>query len=102
MQYTRKLVMAVAVGFALAAAQAGAGSGDKTTLMLGGKFCEHYLGDVETALKKVPGVKSVDLKSMKGHAIVDSEAGKVKPGQLTEAVNKVKGDGWHCTAEAMK
>ena len=102
MRYTRTLVMAVGFGFALAAAHAGAAADDKTTLMLGGKFCEHYPGDVETALKKVSGVKTVDLKSMKGHAIVESNAGKVKPSQLTDAVKAVKGDGWHCTAEVMK
>jgi len=102
MHSTRKLVLAAGFGLAFLAAQAGAGSGDKTTLMLGGKFCEFYPGEVETALKQVPGVKAVDLKSMKGHAVVESEAGKVKPGQLTEAVNKVKGDGWHCKAEVMK
>ena len=34
--------------------------------MLGGKFCEAYLGDVEAALAKRSGVKALDLKSMKG------------------------------------
>ncbi|TAJ28350.1 MAG: hypothetical protein EPO64_04785 [Nitrospirae bacterium] len=74
----------------------------KTTLMLGGKFCDSYLGEVQTALKKIPGVASVDLKSMKGHAIVTGEAGKTKPEQLTAAVNALKGEGWHCKAEVMK
>ncbi|MBI3603072.1 MAG: hypothetical protein HY205_01295 [Nitrospirae bacterium] len=74
----------------------------KTTLMLGGKFCDSYLGEVQTALKKIPGVASVDLKSMKGYAIVTSETGKVKPDQLTAAVNVLKGDGWHCKAEVIK
>jgi len=35
--------------------------GQKVTLMLGGNFCDSYPDDVETALKKVPGVKVVDL-----------------------------------------
>ena len=81
---------------------AGAGSDQKTTLMLGGKFCEMYLGEVDTALKKVPGVKSVDLKSMKGHAIVVADGDKVKPRQLTDAVKSVKGEAWNCTADVMK
>jgi copper chaperone CopZ len=102
MRYTATLVLAVGLGLAVTAAQAVAGSAEKTTLMLGGKFCEFYPGEVETALKQVPGVKAVDLKSMKGHAVVESEAGKVKPAQLTDAVNKVKGEGWHCKAEVMK
>ena len=51
----------------------------KVTLKLGGNFCDAYLGDVSEALKKVPGVKDVDLKSMKGHAVVTSEGDKTKP-----------------------
>jgi copper chaperone CopZ len=101
MQNRGKLVLALGFGLFLAAAQAEAGSDSKVTLMLGGKFCDSYLGDVENALKKVPGVKAVDLKSMKGHAIVETEAGKIKPKQLTDAVKAVKGDGWHCTADIM-
>ena len=76
--------------------------GNKVTLMLGGKFCDSYPEDVETALKKVPGVKAVDLKSMPGHAVVEVEPGKAKPDQLVAAVNGVKGSGWHCTAQLMK
>jgi len=74
----------------------------KVTLMLGGKFCDAYLGDVREALMKVSGVKDVDFKSMKGHAVVKVEGDKAMPDQLAQAVNGVKGDGWHCTAQAMK
>ena len=73
----------------------------KVTLMLGGKFCESYLGEVKDALTKVEGVKNVDLKSMIGHAVVTVDE-KAKPDQLATAVNGVKGDGWHCTAKVMK
>ena len=75
---------------------------EKVMLMLGGKYCDAYLGAVRDALTKVAGVKTVDLKSMKGHAVVTVESGKVKPEQLATAVNGVKGDGWYCTAEIMK
>lgn len=75
---------------------------EKVMLMLGGKFCEAYLGDVEATLAKLSGVKAVDLKSMKGHAVVTIESGKVKPAQLATAVNGVKGDSWYCTGEVMK
>ena len=75
---------------------------EKVMLMLGGRFCEAYLGDVEQALGRVAGVKTVDLKSMKGHAVVTVESGKVKPEQLATAVNGVKGESWHCTGEVMK
>jgi copper chaperone CopZ len=93
------LMLFVAVLFgSLAAAYA---AEQKVTLMLGGKFCDAYLEDVRSALKKVSGVKAVDVKSMKGHAIVTVESGKVGADQLVRAVNGVKGDGWHCTAQAM-
>ena len=74
----------------------------KVTLSLGGKFCDLYQGEVESALKKVPGVTAVDFKSRKGHAVVTGESGKMKADQLTAAVNAVKGDGWHCKAEVKK
>lgn len=74
----------------------------KVTLMLGGKFCDAYLGDVRDALSKVAGVKDVDFKSMKGHAVVTVEGDKAKPEQLAAVVNGVKGDGWHCTGQVMK
>ncbi len=74
----------------------------KVTLMLGGKFCDLYKSEVESALKKIAGVMAVDLKSLKGHAIVTADPDKVKPEQLTAVVNALKGDGWHCKAEVMK
>lgn len=74
----------------------------KVTLTLGGKLCDLYLGEVESALKKVGGVTAVDVKSMKGHAVVTGDPGKMKPDQLVTAVNGVKGDGWHCKAEVKK
>lgn len=101
MRQIQSFVFPVMLGLILCAAPAWAAD-QKTTLMLGGKFCDSYLGEVETALKKVAGVKAVDLKSMKGHAIVSGEAGKVKAEQLTAAVNALKGDGWHCKADVMK
>jgi mercuric ion binding protein len=76
--------------------------GQKVTLVLGGKFCDSYPEDVEMALKKVSGVKAVDLKSMPGHAVVEVESGKAKPDQLVAAVNGVKGSGWQCTAQLKK
>ncbi|MCP9473262.1 MAG: cation transporter [Nitrospira sp.] len=74
----------------------------RITLMLGGSYCDLYLGEVESAVKKVSGVKAVDFKSMKGHAVVTVEGDKATAKQLEAAVNGVKGEGWHCHAEAMK
>ena len=87
------------LGTAVIAAQA---ADQKVTLMLGGKHCDSYLSDVETALMKVPGVKKADVKSMPGHAVVETEAGKAKPEDLETAVNGVKGSGWNCTGKVMK
>jgi periplasmic mercuric ion binding protein len=78
------------------------GAEQKVMLMLGGTYCDLYLGEVESALKKLTGVKAVDSKSMKGHTIVMVEGGKTTANQLAQAVNGVKGDGWHCSAEVMK
>lgn len=74
----------------------------RIALMLGGSYCDLYLGEVESAVKKVSGVKAVDFKSMKGHAVVTVEGGKATAKQLEAAVNGVKGEGWHCHAKAMK
>ncbi len=101
MQSIRMYASVLAVGVFLCAVTVRAAD-QKVTLMLGGKFCEFYPDAIETALKQVSGVKGVDLKSMKGHAVVEVEAGKVKPDQLADAVSGVKGEGWHCKAEVMK
>jgi len=91
-------VVALSVGFHVAQAA----TEQKVMLMLGGRYCDLYLGDVESALRKIAGVKAVDLKSMKGHVIVSLESDKSTTKQLAEAVNGVKGEGWHCSAQVMK
>ena len=73
----------------------------KVTLALGGKMCDLYRPSVETALKKISGVTALDFKSVKGSVIVTADS-SVKPGKLEDAVNGVKGEGWHCTAEVKK
>lgn len=97
---TYRFVLAGCVAFLFAAPPTWAAD-QKVMLMLGGKFCEMYPDAIHTALKQVGGVKAVDLKSMKGHAVVTGD-GTMKPDQLAAAVNGVKGDGWHCKAEVMK
>lgn len=82
--------------------QAQGATEQKITLMLGGSYCDLYLGEVESAVKKMPGVKAIDLKSMKGHVIVTVESEKVTAKQLEAAVSGVKGEGWQCYAKAMR
>ena len=84
----------------LAAAQAWAAD-QKVTLVLGGKMCELYRPSVESALRKVQGVTAVDFKSAKGSVVVTAGP-SVKPSQLEDAVNGVKGEGWYCTAKVKK
>lgn len=84
----------------MAAAQAWAAD-QKVTLALGGKMCELYRPSVESALRKVQGVTAVDFKSVKGSVVVTAGP-SVRPSQLEDAVNGVKGEGWYCKAEVKK
>ena len=90
------------IGFACAMATPIFAGDQKIILMLGGRFCDAYFGDVTAVLMELPGVTAVDLKSMKGHAVITIDGKKVKGDQLAAAVNGVKGDGWYCTGQAMK
>jgi len=101
MQYVSNLFFSALLAVSIMGTLAQAAD-QKVTLMLGGKHCDSYLSDVETALMKVPGVKKADVKSMPGHAVVEMDTAKSKPDQAVKAVNDVKGSGWNCTAELMK
>jgi copper chaperone CopZ len=86
------LLASVTMGGHLLAAE------QKVTLALGGKMCDLYRPSVESALRKVQGVTAVDFKSVKG-AVVVTAGPSVKPAQLEDAVNSVKGEGWYCEAK---
>ena len=101
MSFPTHIGVALVFGILLAILPATAAEEKQITLMLGGKFCEFYPDNIEKALTELSGVKAVDLKSMKGHAIVTVDTSQTKPEELTAAVNKVKGSGWHCTAVVM-
>jgi copper chaperone CopZ len=81
------------------------GSDQKVLLMLGGHSCESHSEKITEALMAVKGVKSVDLKSLKGHVTVIHD-GNVKQEDLVTAIEGVKGvymdAEWHCTAEVME
>ncbi len=97
-----RALIGMSLGIALCVTSTALAAEQKVILMLGGKFCDMYKGEVESALKKAAGVTAVDLKSMKGHAIVAGDAVKMKTNELTAAINALKGEGWNCTAEVMK
>ncbi len=95
-------VMAGVLGVLVMVAAMQAWAADqKVTLALGGKMCELYRPSVESALRKVQGVTAVDFKSVKGSVVVTAGP-MVKPAQLEDAVNGVKGEGWYCKAEVKK
>jgi len=68
---------------------------------LGGNFGNAYLKDVREALTNVDVVKVMDLKSIKGHAVVTLDSSKVELEQLATAVSKVKDDSWYWTGKIM-
>ncbi|HXN07464.1 MAG TPA: heavy metal-associated domain-containing protein [Nitrospiria bacterium] len=72
----------------------------KTTLMLGGPYCDSYPKEITKALMAVKGVKAVDLNSMPGHAIVAHDS-SVQSELLAEALKNAKGDQWYCTGQVM-
>ena len=86
-------VLVIYTGMATAAEQ-------KTTLMLGGPYCNSYPKEITKVLMAVKGVKAVDLDSMPGHAIVTHDS-SVQSESLAEAIKNAKGDMWHCTGEVM-
>jgi len=101
MPYRPMLRVALVFGVGLIASLAEAGD-QQVTLMLGGASCETHAREIRAALRRVEGVRAVDLDSMPGHAVVRTSAGGLTPEQLTAAVAGVKGANWHCTAEVMK
>lgn len=72
----------------------------KTILMLGGTYCESYPKEITKVLMGVKGVKTVDLNSLPGHAIVLHDD-SVQSKSLVEAIKSAKGDGWYCTGQVM-
>lgn len=97
----RMLSVAMICGAGLLASMAEAAD-QQVTLMLSGVSCDKHAKEIRAALKRVEGVRAVDLDSMPGHAIIRTAAEGITPGQLTAAVAGVKGANRHCTAEVMK
>ncbi len=99
---TLTVLVAVIIIIALIAGTAStafAASDKEVTLNLGGKFCEFYPEDITAALKKLPGIKSVDAVERRKFVTVKYEGGKVTPQQMVTAIGGVKEEGkWHCEA----
>jgi len=87
--------ISICVGFGMT--QASASSEKSVTLNLGGKFCEFYPNEITAALKKLPGVKSVDAQDRQKFVVVQFDDSKVTTDQMITALRGVKQDGmWHC------
>jgi mercuric ion binding protein len=103
MKHLTKSIVVAVFGLLLLSTAAQAAE-QKTSLMLGGEYCEYYLDDVAKALTAVKGVTGVDVKSKKGYAIV-SHDGTVKDETLIATVETVKGTKngtkWYCNAMVM-
>lgn len=84
------------------ACESGSVAGPEVMIKLGGKFCEMYPDALTSALQQVAGVEGVDLETREGYAIVTGKAGAMKLADLEEAVNGVRGEGWHCKAERVE
>lgn len=97
----RLIKLGCLIGFVCTIATSAFAGEETVTLMLGGKFGNAYLKDVREALTNVDGVKAMDLKSIKGHAVVILDSSKVEPEQLATAVSKVKDDSWYWTGKIM-
>jgi copper chaperone CopZ len=80
-------------------------SDQQTILMLEGNSCSSHPEEIKKVLAAVPGVKSIDLDKMPGHAIVVHDE-SVKSDSLAEAIKDAKGtndDGaWFCAADVME
>ena len=88
---------AVSICLSLGVTHATAASEKSVTINLGGSFCEFYPNEITAALKKLPGVKSVDAQNRQKFIVVHFEDGKVTTDQMITTLKGVKQEGmWHC------
>lgn len=88
----------LAIGGLLCCASARAADGccatapSKVTLKITGMTCDKCAAGVQTALKKVDGVKAAEVSLDKNQVVVTVDSAKVKTEQLIAAVDKAGGD----------
>ncbi len=66
---------------------------------LDSKFQREILQQVEKKLTEISGVHSVNLSSLKSHALIEVNSGEITPHALIAAIESIKGDSWQCTAD---
>lgn len=92
------LIIAGLIGLMAGVQPGWADKAEKVRLDLGGKFCEFYPNEINDALVELPGVKKVDAVKKRKFVMVEFDAEKVTPKEMTEAIGKVKGSRWFCAA----
>lgn len=75
---------------------------ERITLMLNGSACELNHPDIEAALLKLPGVRSVDGHSIPGHLLIDVEKDRVTADELARRVIELPGAQSLCQASVMQ
>lgn len=88
-------------GLWLLAGTVEAGS-SRIALSLNGKACDRQRETIETALKQLPGVRAVDVRSVPGHILVDVEEGRVTADAVAATVTGLADQAGVCTAQEMK
>jgi heavy-metal-associated domain-containing protein len=100
---TQTIILAMLFGLGLMSSVT-LGADEELVIMLGGEGCESHPEQITKVLMAQKGIKSVDLKKMKGHAVVTSE-GSTKPEALVKIIQGLKGSNngveWSCDAMIM-
>lgn len=89
------------MGLLLLAGTVEAGS-SRIALSVTGEACARQQAAIETALKQLPGVQAVDVRSVPGHILVDVEEGRVTADQAASTVNGLTAQDGSCAAREMK
>lgn len=63
----------------------------RVTLMIAGSECESFNQDIETTLKKLPGVRFLDGRSLPGHLLIDVDPELVTADDLVRHVGELTG-----------
>ncbi|MFM8550763.1 MAG: heavy-metal-associated domain-containing protein [Nitrospiraceae bacterium] len=75
---------------------------NRIALSITGEACDRQRTAMETALKQLPGVRTVDFRTVPGHVLIDVEESVVTADQLARAMNELVGHGNSCLAQAMQ
>ncbi len=75
---------------------------ERVTLMLNGSACESFSSSLEVALKELPGVRTVDGRSVPGHLLIDVERELATADELAHRVIEFLAAQSLCQVSVMK